>query len=190
MAERDPASEAAAQAMKESLGLVEGMIRQVRELLRGLWPSLLDDLGLVPALRSFLTGLGKRSGLEVTLDVAAGPFGRVGREVETACFRIVQEALSNVVRHASARRAIVVLRRDGGELRLSVTDNGVGFDRARAEALARRGVSLGLPGMQERAALAGGRLWIKSDAGKGTSVRAVFPIRPAPAGTAPDHPGS
>jgi PAS domain S-box-containing protein len=190
MAERDPASEASARGLKESLGLVERLIGQVRELLRGLWPSVLDDLGLVPALRSFLTDLGARSGFEVTLDVGSKAFGRVGREVETACFRIVQEALTNVVRHASARRAIVVLRRDEVELRLSVTDDGVGFDRARAEALARRGVGLGLPGMQERAALAGGRLWIKSDVGRGTSVRAVFPIRPALAGSPPGPPGS
>ena len=189
VAQRNPGSAASTRGLKESCELVETMIRQVRELSLGLWPSALDDFGLVPGLRSYLGGLAGQSGLEVMLDVSETLTGRFSRDVETACFRVLQEGLSNVVQHASARRVRVSLRGDGGKLRLIVADDGSGFDATSGEAPAQRGASLGLVGMRERAMLAGGRLRVRSTPGKGTTIRAVFPIRESDDPAGPGQPG-
>jgi len=96
--------------------------------------------------------------------------------VETACFRIVQEAMTNALRHAEASRLGVTLRVVNGELVLSVRDDGRGFDLAAAAGRAARGESAGLSGMEERAQLAGGRLEMNTAPGRGTEVRALFPL--------------
>jgi signal transduction histidine kinase len=96
--------------------------------------------------------------------------------VETACFRIVQEAMTNVVRHAGASRLAVALRVVDGALVLSVRDDGNGFDLATAARRAARGESAGLSGMEERAQLAGGRLEMNTAPGRGTEVRVLFPL--------------
>jgi signal transduction histidine kinase len=98
-------------------------------------------------------------------------------EIETACFRIAQEALNNVVRHARATRAAIELRRQGDELELVVRDDGLAFDVQATYQKAVRGASFGLVGMRERATLLGGSLDILSQPGKGTEVRARLPLK-------------
>jgi signal transduction histidine kinase len=180
---RDPASPAAARRLEEGIGLIERTIGQVRDLSLDLRPSLLDDLGLTEALRSYTSGFSQRSGTG-TRFVARGEVGRLDPDVETACYRIAQEALTNVARHAGARSVVVELAREGETLSLAVADDGRGFDVETAEARAAGGSSLGVLGMRERADLAGGRLVIDASPGGGTVVRATFPLGAAgpPAG--------
>jgi signal transduction histidine kinase len=97
-------------------------------------------------------------------------------EVGTACFRIVQEALTNIVRHAHAQHVCLELRRRGSTLHLKISDDGIGFDPHEAQARATHGASLGLVGMQERVLLARGKLIIEAEHGRGTTIHAHFPI--------------
>jgi PAS domain S-box-containing protein len=162
-------------AFEDALMALETAIAEVRALSTRLRPTLLDDLGLEAALRSHL----ERSRVRADLDldtVISLPHRRLDPAVETACFRIVQEAMTNVVRHAGAHRLAVSVQTANGELVLSVRDDGRGFDPAAAAARAVRGESAGLSGMEERAQLAGGRLEIRAAPGRGTEVRAVFPL--------------
>ena len=138
-------------------------------------PTILDDLGLEAALRSHLERSHARAELALDTEISL-PQKRLDPAVETACFRIVQEAMTNVVRHAAASRLAVALGVVDGELVLSVRDDGHGFDPAAAARRAARGESAGLSGMEERAQLAGGRLEIHTAPGRGTEVRAVFPL--------------
>ncbi|MEI6194322.1 MAG: ATP-binding protein [Verrucomicrobiota bacterium] len=102
---------------------------------------------------------------------------RLDTVIETECFRIAQEALTNVVRHAQARTVTVALRKEAGQLHLRVRDDGVGFDVAAMSEKAVRGASLGLLSMEERAVLAGGQLEFNSTPGQGTEVHAWFPLK-------------
>lgn len=153
----------------ENIRIVDDALLQVRRLALALRPSMLDDLGLVPALRWLAEQTAVRGGLAVLIDAQVSD-ERLAPEVETACFRIVQEALTNVLRHAQARQVNVALQRDGDELVLSVQDDGQGFDQQAARARAQAGGSAGVLGMYERAALLGGRLHITSTPGAGTQV--------------------
>jgi PAS domain S-box-containing protein len=173
---RDPNSSAAGR-MAESIALVERTLQQVRDLSLDLRPSLLDDLGLVAALRSHVSGLARRSGLHVQF-AADPPVVGLAVELETACFRVAQEALTNVMRHARAKRAWVELRQSESGLKLRVADDGVGFDVEAARGRAVAGGSFGLLGMHERAELAGGRITIRSTPDRGTEVLAYFPLAP------------
>jgi signal transduction histidine kinase len=158
--------------MPESTRIVKQMIEQVRTLAFELRPSVLDDFGLVEALRNLVTRHGERAGVPASF-TAKPTDARAPVEIETACFRIVQEALSNVARHARARHIEVTLTAQDVALAVTVRDDGVGFNIERL-----RG-GLGLVGMSERAALAGGSLDIESVPGAGTTVRARFPL-PSP----------
>jgi PAS domain S-box-containing protein len=165
---------AAAPFLRDALSQLDRTMQELRTLSRELRPPMMDDLGLVAALRWHLNGVTERTGLAVRLE--AGSFGRLPAEVEMACFRVVQEALNNAVKHARAASATVELRQEGDELHLAVRDDGVGFDAARARRRAGRGLSLGLLGMQERVVLLGGQFGIRSAPGEGTEVRARFPL--------------
>jgi signal transduction histidine kinase len=160
----------------ESIAIVERALQQVRSLSVELRPSLLDDLGLVPALRWYIDRQAQRAGLVANF-VADSLAARLPAELETACFRVAQEALTNVLRYAQARRLEVELRRHEAELELVIRDDGVGFDVPAALARATGGASLGLLGMQERALLVGGQLEIESRLGQGTEIRASFPLK-------------
>jgi PAS domain S-box-containing protein len=161
--------------LDESLTITQQTLRQVRDLSLDLRPSLLDDLGLAAALRWYLERQAARLGCTMTLDDAVGDL-RYPAPVETTCFRVAQEALTNVARHAGAQDVRVAIRRDGAELRLVVEDDGCGFDVAAARDRASRGYSLGLLGMEERATLAGGHIEIVSSPGHGTRIAASFPV--------------
>jgi two-component system sensor histidine kinase UhpB len=141
----------------------------VRTLAFELRPSMLDEFGLVRALRLLVERHGKRSG--VTASFAAAPAdARAPHEIETACFRIAQEALNNIASHAHAHQVEVTLAGEDNDLELMIRDDGVGFsiDQLRS--------SLGLVGMRERAELVGGRVDIESAPGAGTTLRARFPL--------------
>jgi PAS domain S-box-containing protein len=162
-----------ADILADSLAVIDEALQQVHDLSLDLRPSLLDDLGLVAALRWYVDRLAKRAGLERSFD-ADGLAMRLGPELETACFRIAQEALTNVLRHANARTVWMRVGQRGDDLKLEVRDDGVGFDVRTA--MNRRGTnaSLGLQGMQERALAVGGHVVIKSQQGTGTKVEAIF----------------
>jgi two-component system NarL family sensor kinase len=141
--------------------LVSDALAEARRAIVGLRPVILDDLGLGPALTSLATSLGGSAEVEVDLDDC-----RLAPHVETALYRIAQEALQNVVKHSRADRVSIVLR-DGGEtVELSVTDNGAGYEPGVERSLD----SYGLKGMRERAALVGAQLQLRSSPGEGTSV--------------------
>ena len=161
--------------LDESLTMVDVLIQQVRALSLELRPSVLDDLGLSAALVWYCDRLQQRSGFLVAFadglgDVPVSPL------VATTCFRIAQEALTNVARHAHARRVTVTLSRQEETLALGVCDDGVGFDVRDGRARAVAGASLGLISMAERAEWAGGWMDISSAPGDGTEVWAWLPL--------------
>jgi two-component system, NarL family, sensor histidine kinase UhpB len=159
----------------ESIALVDGAIARMRDLAQDLRPPLLDELGLEASLRWYVEREAKRAGLSFRLALAPSE-KRPHAAVEMTCFRIVQEALTNVIRHAHARRLEVELGSADGAVQLVVRDDGQGFDVPAARARAARGESQGLLSMQERVALAGGELEIESAPGLGTSIRARLPL--------------
>jgi PAS domain S-box-containing protein len=159
----------------ECVRIVDQALHQVRTLSIDLRPPQLDDFGLVPALRSHLGRIPRPAGLEIILEADAQAV-RADSDVETACFRIVQEAITNVLRHSGATLVKVQLQVDDGKLLVCVRDNGGGFDPEQAREQALRGHRIGLLGMQERATLLGGRIRITSAPGAGTDIVAAFPL--------------
>jgi PAS domain S-box-containing protein len=162
--------------LQESLQAVERVLEQVRDLSLNLHPSLLDDLGLEPALRWYTRRQAAWASLQADFRADALE-GRLDPAIETACFRVAQEALTNVVRHARARAVAVEMRKQDGRLHLLVRDDGVGFDVATHRERAVLGASLGLLSMEERATLAEGGLECKSAPGQGTEIHAWFPLK-------------
>ncbi len=161
---------------------VDHLLQIVRNLSLNLRPPMLDDFGLVSALRWLLDQHTKTTGRIVEFNsdyTVESP----DATVETACFRIAQEALTNVTRHSQAKKVSINLRTDEASIHLLVTDDGVGFNVVRSQQKARRGGSLGLLSMQERTGLVGGRLDVSSTLGKGTEIHACFPLASQPANT-------
>jgi signal transduction histidine kinase len=150
-------------------------LQQTRDLSLGLRPALLDDLGLVPALRWYLDRQGQRAGFATEFAVAAGD-DAVPPEVATTCFRIAQEALTNVARHADATKDSMEPTRRDAVLELVVRDSGRGFDPRAVSTRANGRGTLGILSMGERAALVGGELVIDSAVGRGTEVRVRLPL--------------
>lgn len=176
---QSPGGEALAPRLTESLAAVERVLEQVQDISLNLRPSMLDDLGLEPTLRWYTNRQGALTGLQARF--VSEPFEpRLEPFLETECFRVAQEALTNVARHARAGRLSVEVRARGNHLHLHVRDDGIGFDVARVREAAVRGASLGLLSMEERAVLAGGGLDIRSAPGRGTEVHAWFPLRRSP----------
>jgi signal transduction histidine kinase len=154
-----------------SLAAVDDAIRQVRTAAFELRPAVLDDLGLGPALRTLCRQVAAQAAMAVACRVSLGE-GRLPVDVETACFRVAQEAITNAVRHSGARHVhvSVVLRRRTRTVVLDVRDDGVGFDPAGCSGP----VCIGIWGMAERAALVGATLEIRSAPGEGARVTARF----------------
>jgi len=165
----DPAQEA---RRLESIAITDTALQQVRGLSLDLRPPMLDHLGLPATLRWYINRESQRAGFAASCDIQ--PDGlRLDPHLETSLFRIAQEAMTNVIRHAEANSVVVRLSADNGRVRLSIQDDGHGFDVEAAREFARHGRSLGLLGMEERASLAGGRLAVVSSAA-GTEVIATF----------------
>ena len=164
-----------ASLLTDSLNILDGVIRQVRNLALDLRPSLLDELGLVPALKWYIKRQGERAGWETEYSAHVS-HNHLPPEVEITCFRIVQEALTNIVRHAEATHVRVTLEQKGDRLTLDIEDNGKGFNIEQAKARARSGISIGLLGMEERARWVGGELTITSSPKTGTRFTARLPL--------------
>jgi signal transduction histidine kinase len=159
----------------DSISIVDRTLRQVRNLSLDLRPSMLDDLGLCAALRWYTDQQAQRAGLRIKF-VAAELDARLEPALKTACFRVAQEALTNIVRHAQASTVEVHLAVENDALHLAVRDDGVGFDPAALRKHSARASSLGLMGMEERASLMGGRIEVKSTPRYGTELHAWFPL--------------
>jgi signal transduction histidine kinase len=155
------------------LDLTTQALDDVRRMALDLRPSTLDDLGLVPAVESYAREFAERWGIDVRVSAAGGK--RLARDIELIVYRIVQEALANIAKHAGATRVAIEFRREHDHLVVTVDDDGRGFDVAATLASRERG--LGLFGMQERAQLAGGYLNLRSAPDTGTTVTLVVPRR-------------
>jgi signal transduction histidine kinase len=172
-------TEADRSVLTGSIELAERSIAGVRTLSYLLHPLFLDDMGLVSALRWYAEGFAERSGIAVELDLPP-TYERLEQDVETALFRVVQEALINVHRHAESPRASIRLRRTTEDLTLEVEDSGHGMPPERLEQLPAGGgvLGVGVAGMRERLQQLGGTLDIESGA-NGTVVRARVPLAPS-----------
>jgi PAS domain S-box-containing protein len=161
--------------LEECVETTQHTLERVRQLSLSLRPSQLDDLGLAAALRSHLDRQARLGGLASHFEAEDG-VREIAPETETACFRVAQEAINNVLRHARARNIWVRLYTAGGRLSLSLRDDGQGFDLESVRRRAAGGSNLGLVGMEERIALAGGAFELRSAPGQGTVLLATFPL--------------
>jgi signal transduction histidine kinase len=162
----------AAEEIEELADLTQASIQDIRRLIHDLRPAALDELGLAPALWEYVGRYQEEHGVEVALALPEGG-ERLPTPVETALFRIAQEALNNVAKHAQARRVEVTMTRDRGGVTLHIADDGRGFDPAAP----RSGTHLGLWSMRERVEQLGGRFEVESAPGAGTTVRVIIPLR-------------
>src|SRR5580704_3754011 len=157
----------------QASNIVERAIQEVRTMSHLLHPPLLDEVGLVSALMWYVEGLTKRSGIKTFLDVRPTEFPRPAAEVETAIFRIIQEALTNVFRHSEAHKVWISLAQSNGTISVAVRDDGKGIDTDIA-ALRPESVGIGLGGMKQRARELGGELRLTNTA-PGTLLELTIP---------------
>ena len=163
------------QAAADASELVDRAIKQVRTISHLLHPPLLDEVGLVSALRWYLEGLSERSGIEIRLDVAPPDLSRLKPDIETAVFRIIQEALTNMFRHSGARNGSVSLAESDGRIVVTVCDDGKGIEEQVIQ-LRPDSVGVGIGGMRQRVNELGGSLRL-ANANPGTIVEVVIPSR-------------
>ncbi|MGD2077535.1 MAG: PAS domain-containing sensor histidine kinase [Chloroflexota bacterium] len=163
--------------LAESETLLANTLAQTRRLSLELRPAMLDELGLLPTLRWHIHRFGKRLNIRSTLQ-ASSVKQRLSPELEIVLYRIVQEGLTNVARHAKASQVNVNLRCQEDQLKLTITDDGVGFNVQQAIRAENVDGRLGLLGMSERVSLFGGCLDIESDLGKGTQLKVTIPLQP------------
>ncbi|MBI4216093.1 MAG: HAMP domain-containing protein [Chloroflexi bacterium] len=164
------------QQMVKSRELAKTSLTEIRNLIGDLRPTVLDDLGLLPALRWYAQSRLGESGIAVDFAVDEFP-NRLPLEVETALFRVMQEAVNNIARHSQARRVLFMLEADAHWAWGLIRDDGVGFSVRSVMRRGKGGQGLGLQGMKERIALLGGRLEIHSQPGKGTQVSIQVPLK-------------
>lgn len=157
------------QAAADLRELVVGTLQDVRRLAVELRPKALDDFGLVPALERLVESFREQTGMTVELEARLGP-DRLPGDVETVLYRITQEALTNVVKHARARSVSIVLTRRDGSVTVVIEDDGRGFEPGEDTE------GLGLLGMKERLELIDGRLTVESSEGSGTTIVAEVPL--------------
>jgi len=184
----DEALRAMPEAARDRFLKVTERLRDVEERLRllshELRPTILDDFGLNAALEMLASNVSGRSGVRVHVD--APSIGRLPAAIETVVYRTVQEALSNVVRHANATHALVRLERSPEEIRCTIRDDGVGFaGSSRASGGAPRGI--GLLGIRERVAHVGGSVNIHTEPGRGTEILVPIPLEMSHAGSHPSR---
>ena len=155
--------------------LAANSLTELRRILSGLRPAILDDLGLVPAIRWFARSNLEKVGIRVVVKAPGVPL-ELSPAITTTLFRIVQEAVNNIVRHAGARTVTIVLQLSGETVQLQVEDDGRGFDTGHASRDAVELQRLGLPGIRERAELLGGNFQIESAHQKGTRLQVSIPL--------------
>jgi PAS domain S-box-containing protein len=168
------ASPAVSKPANDASRLIDHAIQQVRSISHLLHPPLLDEVGLLSALRWFLEGLTDRSGIALRLEVEPDDLCRMRPEVETAIFRIVQEALTNMFRHSGARNGSVRLVEREGDITITVCDDGKGLEE-KVINLQPESVGVGISGMRQRVSELGGRLRL-ANANPGTIVEVVIPV--------------
>lgn len=167
-------------SLKKNIEMIDEAVDLVRDLSVDLRPLLLDDFGLVVALRWYLDRQAKNLGVPAKLNTRSlDEDDRFSSKLETACFRVVQEGLTNVVKHAHATRVSVMLERTGSDLILLITDDGVGFDIRDLRKGAAGTITPGLRGMEERVQSVGGSINIQSAPALGTEICARFPLQEA-----------
>jgi signal transduction histidine kinase len=176
-------TEVKSQAALQASALLDQVIQQVRSISHLLHPPLLDEIGLQSALRWYLDGLTDRSGIQTVFDVHPVEFPRLAPEVETAVFRIIQEALTNVFRHSGADKACVTLQKHDNHVAVTVRDFGKGIAEHIVE-LRPGSIGIGLGGMRQRAKEFGGELRI-GNARPGTLIEVTIPLNPNSVGVHP-----
>jgi signal transduction histidine kinase len=159
--------------VEEVCAILDRLEADLRQLSHELRPTILDDLGLVPALEFLAAGVSKRAGLSVRVESSLR--GRPAMKIETTLYRIVQEALANAAKHARAGRVEILLAADAASLHCVIRDDGTGFD-ARAVLAGAGQHGLGLIGIRERLSAVGGTLQIQSERGRGTELRVRIPM--------------
>ncbi len=163
--------------LTDSLAILNLALQQTRKISLDLHPSLLDDLGLVPALRWYADREATWSNFKVQVQAKeTSQIACLSEELKLVCFRITQEALTNISRHAQARHVTIKLWEDGSKIHLTIRDDGQGFDVQEALNGAAQGQSLGLLGMRERVLLVGGEIEIDAAPNRGAEIHAIFPI--------------
>jgi signal transduction histidine kinase len=162
---------AVAEDLREMVQITESAYEGVRQSIFGLRTFVSRGLGLVPTLTEYLHEFSAQNGIAVELEADGGPLGPIPPATEVQAVRIIQEALTNVRKHARADRARVRLQRDGAWLRVTVEDDGVGWDGQAS----RNGLHFGLQTMRERAEGLGGQLEIEAAPGRGTRIVATLP---------------
>jgi len=175
-AEAAPDLEAAVARVRDLRKVASIAHREVRQLARGLRPILLEELGLTTAIGRLCEEFQASTGVRVELQLGPLPGQRLHAAVETALYRIVQEALANVARHASARNVAIRLDCHGRFVRLSVRDDGSGFDPNAVQGRAGRTHGFGLGSIRERALMLGGRCTIRSKPGEGAVIEIRVPL--------------
>lgn len=164
-------------AADQTSKLIDRAIQQVRTISHLLHPPLLDEVGLISALKWFLEGLSERSGIQVRLEVDPPNLSRLKSEQETAIFRVVQEALTNMFRHSGARTGVVSVCGKDGNIVVSVRDDGKGLDESVMQ-LRPESIGVGIGGMRQRVTELGGRLRL-ANANPGAIVEVIIPARDA-----------
>jgi signal transduction histidine kinase len=180
---RDGIDSARSGRLDRALELIDTGIRSIRSVTNDLRPSLLDDLGLLPALRSLVADFGARSDIQVAL-AAPAALPPLSKEAELALFRALQEALSNVRRHAGARNVDVGITAGAGMVRIKVDDDGRGPPANAVEQLEREG-HMGLAGMRERISALGGSVRFGRSRERGAALEIAVPVEPSPRVAAP-----
>lgn len=160
---------------EEQRETTSALLDDIKRLARGLRPSVLDDLGLIPALERLTIDFQRLHDIETTLDTAGLSSSRLPSAIEVTVYRIVQEAMNNVVKHADAHTAYIRIGLQADDVEVVVEDDGRGFQKQPTRKLAADG-HFGVAGMTERATLLGGSLVIESKPGTGTLVRARLPL--------------
>jgi two-component system sensor histidine kinase UhpB len=155
---------------------LEKAIQEVRRISRNLRPSELDDLGLVPAVRSLCSEFGERTGMAIDLGISRLP-QTIPDDIELNLYRIIQEALGNIEKHSRATQVTLRLAREASLLKAAIRDNGRGFDAALLEHRKSKYPGMGLVDMKERAAFVGGNCTLRSAPGEGTEILIEMPLR-------------
>lgn len=168
---------------KEALGTLQKLesltadsLKELQRLISDLRPSHLDDLGLPAALRWYTGRIQEHASVSIRVDIH-GEEQELDEAIKITIFRIIQEALNNIIKHSQASNVNIHLRYEEKKVRISIQDNGIGFDPDHVQQRRTSRPSLGLAGMEERAALLGGNVSIQSRPGYGTEVEAVIPYR-------------
>lgn len=168
-------SSASLSTLQETKALLKGAMNEAREVVFNLRPFYIDKQGLVPALRNYMKSYEKQYQVKTIFSVV-GSEERVGSRAKIFLFRIVQEALANVHRHAKAKNIKVHLNMKNNKMHATIVDDGIGFDLKKTQNLPAKFSSFGLKGMSERAKLLGGKAIVESRVGKGTRVAVEIPL--------------